>query len=417
MMRSIISPFLVLFLLLVQVSAGQSFRHTATVAPVPENNFYKVLLPPGITNYLNRQLSDIRLYDANNQEVPYLLQKEKPVQIKKLFKPYEIISHIRRENAGTTLILRNPARTKINNLSLIIKNTNVRKPASLSGSNDAQNWYGIENHYLLHSLYNRSATTEVKMLDFPLSDYEYYKLDIVDSTSAPLHILSAGYYDTYQENGKYAALSTLVFKQTDSSAVKRTYLKFTAPVPVLLDKIDLEITSPALFQREATLIEPQIYRRKRGKSYTIEEPIGQFLLKSDQKNSLQLSGLPLKEFYLIIDNEDNPPLQVKAVTGYQLNRYLIASLQKEMVYQVRFGNEKVTAPAYDLSYFKEKIPADITVLMPQDIKITATKTTGKTRAGLFTNKNIIWAAILVVIAFLGYMSYQMLNETGTTKKD
>ena len=406
------SLLLIWLLLVVQISAAQSFRHTATLAPVPEDNFYRILLPPGITSYLNQQLSDIRVYDGKNQEVPYLLQQEKPVQVKKLFKPYEIIKATRQESKSTTLILRNSARSKINNISLIIKNTNVRKPASLSGSNDAQTWYGIEDHYLLHSLYSPSGTQEVKMLNFPLSDYEYYKLDIVDSISAPLNILSAGFYDTYQEYGKYSVVPSLSFKQFDSSTVKKTYLKFTSPVPVLLDKITLEIATPTLFRREATFMEPQTYKGKRGRTYTIEEPIGQFLLTSNQENTLPLSGVLLKEFYLVISNKDNPPLQVKSVNGYQLNRYLVASLQKNKAYQLRFGDEKATTPAYDLSYFKEKIPANITVLTPQQIKINAAKTVARAGGGIFTNRNIIWGAILVVMAFLGYMSYQMLNEAG-----
>jgi hypothetical protein len=34
---------------------------------------------------------------------------------------------------------------------------------------------------------------------------------------------------------------------------------------------------------------------------------------------------------------------------------------------------------------------------------------------IFTNKNIIWIAIILVIAILGYMSFQMMKEAGKQK--
>lgn len=410
-MRIIIGLFGAIFLLTIKVGFGQSFRHTATLPPVTEANFYKILLPPGITNYLNRDLSDIRLYDRQQQEVLFLWQQEQPVQVKKLFKPYEIISKVQRENIGTSLILRNPARTKIDNISLLIKNTNMQKPAALSGSNDGQNWYGLEDQFWLHSLYSRSATAEVKILDFPLSDYEYYKLDISDSASAPLNILSAGYYDTYRENGKYTSVLPLTFTQTDSSN-RKTYLKFTAPAPVLLDKLNLKMAAPTFFRRNVTLRERLTLPRKRRREYTPPEPLAHFVLTSGSENSLPLAEFRAQEFYLVIENEDNPPLQISSATGYQLNRYLVAPLQPGTAYQLRFGNEKVAAPSYDLAYFQNKIPANSAVILPQNIQITSSGTVAKTAATWFTDKDIIWVAILGVMALLGYMSYRMLNETG-----
>ncbi|CAA9211288.1 MAG: hypothetical protein AVDCRST_MAG95-130 [uncultured Adhaeribacter sp.] len=407
-MRSFTHILGAIFLLTAQVSFSQSFRHRATIAPVREAAFYKILLPPGITAHLNRDLADLRLYDAQNHEVPYLPQHEEAVQVKKLFKPYQVVSNVRQQNRGTSLVLRNPARNKINNISLLLKNTNVQKMAALSGSNDGQNWYGIEDQYWLHSLYSQSATAEVKMLDFPLSDYEYYKLDINDSASAPLNILSAGYYDTYRENGKYTPVPQLKFTQTDSTDHK-TYLKFTASGPVLLDKLDLTITAPGLYRRPATLCERRTYRKRR-RQYTRWEPIAQYVLKSDSENSLPVPALRSQEFYLIIENGDNGPLRIETATGYGLNRYLVAALEPGNAYELRFGNEQATAPTYDLAYFKNKIPAGSAVLVPQNITIAA-KTAKPNRATWFTNKNIIWAAILGVIALLGYMSYRMLNET------
>ena len=186
-MRKLIYIFLS-WLLCSQSSFGQGFRYQASLPPAATQGFYKIALTPPIAARLKTDFSDIRLYDSARREVPYLLEREAATQSRKLFREYEIVRKTILPGGNTTLVLRNPARSKINNISLLIKNTNVRKKASLSGSNDAQTWYGLEDNYYLHSLYSPAATAEVNLLNFPLSDYEYYRLIINDSTSAPLNI-------------------------------------------------------------------------------------------------------------------------------------------------------------------------------------------------------------------------------------
>jgi len=112
----------------------------------------------------------------------------------------------------------------------------------------------------------------------------------------------------------------------------------------------------------------------------------------------------------VIDNQDSPPLQIKHIRFYLLNTYLVASLQKGQAYYLQFGDAKTKAPAYDLSYFKDNIPPQLPVIAPGEIN-TLTSPDETQSATFFRNKNIIWAAIILVIGLLGFMTYQMLQET------
>ncbi|KAA5544065.1 hypothetical protein [Adhaeribacter rhizoryzae] len=403
--------FLLLNLILgVQIAFGQNFQYQAALPPVPASGFYKIALTPAVGAHLKTDFSDIRLYDTAHREVPYILEREKPVQTRKLFREYEVVQKTLMPGGNTTLILRNPSRSKINNISLLIKNTNVRKKASLSGSNDAQTWYGLEDQYFLHSLYSQAATARVNLLNFPLSDYEYYRLIINDSTSAPLNILSAGYYDTFSENGKYTAVPHVQFSQTDSADLKQTFIFFKTPVPVHADKLLFTITNPTYYVREATLYAGQFRKKRRRKTYKTSEPVATFRLQSDQENTFTLNNFKSDDFYLVINNQDNPPLQLKNIQFYFLNTYLVASLQKNHSYHLAFGNEEVFPPNYDLAYFKDSIPGNLPLITPTRLKPLATPNAPKT-ATIFTNSNIIWVAIILVIGLLGFMTYRMLQET------
>src|SRR6187455_1941740 len=112
-------------------SQGQSFTAEAPVAPVETDGFYNIIIPPSINAHLNNEISDIRIFDAQGHEVPYVLQKELPAYHINHFVEYEILKKESKSNCCTALLLRNESRTPINNIHLIIKNAEARRKASL----------------------------------------------------------------------------------------------------------------------------------------------------------------------------------------------------------------------------------------------------------------------------------------------
>jgi hypothetical protein len=251
----------------------------------------------------------------------------------------------------------NNEKNKINNISLHIKNANVNKKVKLSGSSDSRSWYIIEDDYLLQSVYNNNTTSEVRLLDFPLSDYEYYKLEINDSLSAPLNIIKAGYYDTYTENGKYMLISKASFRQRDDTLPKQTFVGITLDQPTFIDKLEVEVAAPSLYFRQAIIYATIKEKGRKGREKLVYKSVSSAELKSGSSNTIYLSDFRAKNFHLVINNEDNPPLQIQNIKAYQLNVYLIAELRKGARYSLQFGNQAIGQPAYDLQYFTDKIPA------------------------------------------------------------
>lgn len=191
-------------------SAGrtQPFRYRATVDAVKQSGFYQILLPPGVIGHLNANLTDVRLYDGQQREVPYRLIRQQPTQTAP-FVDYELVSKQSLPNVATTVIVRNRAKSPIRSLGIVIKNTNVGKKVRLSGSSDARNWYAIDDNLWLEPTQTNQRTTETKQLSFPLSDYEYYRLTINDSLSTPLNILRVGRYALVASAGAYTAIPGL----------------------------------------------------------------------------------------------------------------------------------------------------------------------------------------------------------------
>ncbi|HSY75746.1 MAG TPA: hypothetical protein VK890_02750, partial [Bacteroidia bacterium] len=181
---------------------AQSYTWQAKLDSITSDGFYKIQLTPAITSKTQPSFSDLRIYDVQNKEVPYILQVEKPATYAELFKEYKI-SSLEKEKKLTRLILENPEKKKIDNIQLVIKNADVTNSLRLSGSDDKKQWYIIKDNYVISDVYSNQATSTVKIFDFPLSDYQFFKIEISDSASPALNILKAGYYDSYTEDAKY----------------------------------------------------------------------------------------------------------------------------------------------------------------------------------------------------------------------
>ena len=398
------------FLLITVASLAQSFRFQATVDSVQQSGFHRILLPPDVVGHLNETLTDLRLYDSQQHEVPYRLLRQQPAQTTS-FIDYEVISKKSIPNVSTRLIVRNRSKSRITSLGLVVKNTNVDKKAQLSGSSDAQNWYALDDYIWLSPTQNHVTTKEIKQIDFPLSDYEYYRLVINDSLSTPLNILQVGHYTQLASAGTYSTISNLKFSQRDSSD-KKTYVHLTSFDEVRFDKLILSVRATTPFRRQAEIGQFRTRKRKRGRIDRWFEVVRSIDLSSSlDSNVVYLPSLKTKDLYVVIANNDNPPLVINNVRAYQLTTYLLANLTANQPYQLHFSANDVAAPDYDPTPFQAVLSLNSPIINVGVIH-PVSPDSEQHIPSFFTDSRIIWPALGVVLFVLGLLSYRMLREMG-----
>lgn len=392
---------------------AQEFRASGTLEPVQADGFYKVFLSPAEATYLNETLTNSRIADSKKTEVPYLLIEESPVYRQQLFKEYEIQSKKITPGSSTTIRLYNPGQTPINNLSLVVKNAAAQKTASLTGSDDGKQWFVVREDFTFYPVNNANSVAEVRAIEFPLTNYTYYQLEISDSTSAPFNILKAGYYDQSVTHGLFTSIPDSVSISTNNQE-KRTYITLTFAAGQVIDKLELSMKGTTFFQRSGFVTTESIRKiKKREERYT--EQLENFVVRSGQTTLITFSGLKTNNLTLCIENGDNPALSIEELKAYQLNRYLIAWLAKDQSYTVGFKGKDTSPPSYDLEYFRDSIPANTQVLRINDLKPILTQTISGDPT-FFTSKTIIWIAIGAVIVLLGFMSLKLVQETSKSEK-
>jgi hypothetical protein len=390
---------------------GQEFTYEVSVKPVQESAYYRIVLSPKLLGKLNASHSDLRIYSRDGVEQPYLLRSEVAMSTKLLFKEYKIVDQEYIEDTVSYLIFHNPDKQAIDNVSFVVRNTNIQKRAKLSGSDDQENWYVIKDNYLLHSMQSSDTTSELKILSFPLSNYEYFRLEINDNLNLPINILKVGYYDYQKVIGNSAAFNFTIVNQKDS--LKKSYIKLALPEEMYLEKLKFELSGSDYYSRSARVLlkKERVDKRKKRTQYL--ESISSFNLNSNSSNEIELRGRSVDELYVEIRNKDNQPLIVDKVIGSFLNQYMVVELQENKTYVLRFGNKDLNSPDYDLGAFEKMIPVATSKISHGEIKRIEPIVDAATGEGsIFDNKYLIWLIIGGAGVFLGWISMRMVKEIG-----
>ena len=189
------------------------------------------------------------------------------------------------------------------------------------------------------------------------------------------------------------------FSCVDSADLTYVTIKFNAFYN--LDRILFKFDGPKFFKRKASLITP--WDNMPG--YSIRE----FYLSG--KTYTRFVGIKVKNLTLVIENDDNPPLKVQYVGGFQASKDLTAYLEANKTYKLTFGDSTAPAPVYDLKYFKDSIGKVIPELSVGEIKpINPPKVSSQKPLAVSGNKWIMWAILVLLLVGLSFITFNMVRK-------
>jgi hypothetical protein len=284
------------------------------------------------------------------------------------------------------------------------------------GSDDKKKWYALKERFFLSNINSAIHTTELKIVDFPLSNYRYYRIWINDKKSDPLDIVSAGYYTNTTSAPEYFRIGNGKVSQADSISRKQSYVRIDLDTVRMIDKVIWKVTGAPFYLRQASLYTERERTNKKDKNEKYLDFIASAQLNSADKNELFLPLVSVSNLVLVVENDDNPPVKIEQAELYQLKRYLTAWLKKGNDNVLKFGDGSLAVPVYDLGFFKDSIPQNIVSLQPGKI-IEKEKFTEAESTTIFTTKSIIWVAIGGIVVLLGFMSIRLVRETSARKAE
>lgn len=407
---------ILIFCLIPASLVGQDFDFHAPLAKTEGDGFYRIQLEPEVVGRCQPMLEDLRLLNESGNQVPYVIQTENRLNHDEIFIEYPIVK-LSHEDRKTYLIMENPDRVPISNVSMFIKNADSRKYARLSGSDDMEQWYVVRDHLCMQGGNSWNDVQEVKILNFPLIDYRYLKLKIYDCWVDPLNIVKVGSYDYQREEGLYINNPTVRITAVDDSIMTNTSMyRLQWDFPYQIDRLNFELEGATYFRRDAEILVKdvrQVSKRKwksgATKTYDDWQRVENFTLSSASVNAIDVRLPAEREMYLRIYNQDNPPLEIVHLGTSQLDRQMVAHLDEKSDYSLAFGNAKMYQPQYDLAYFSDKMPDEMPGLENLGIRSLAEHDLAKNEESIDA-KYLLWGVLGVIILFALFFTARMVKE-------
>ena len=209
-----------------------------------------------------------------------------------------------------------------------------------------------------------------------------------------------GKFRLYEKN------KTLV---SEEKTLKQTFIDIDLKLPVPVSMLTFFIKDTTDFYRPLTIKYLQDSTKSQDGWNYIYSTVEEGTLNSFEKNKFYLNNIVLKKIKLIIENDDNRPLQIDSVRVEGNVYSLEARFDKPAEYFLFYGNTGAFKPKYDISRFTEKIPSSTTVV-EIGVEERKNKIGISEKVSLFENKMWLWFIMTIIIIILGWFSFKMMQE-------
>ncbi len=393
------------------IAQTDGYKFYSLLDSVKTAGFYNIALTPALNAHLKTDYSDIRIVNDAGKWVPHVLHFPANERTNEAIN-WDLKFTITENTKLNTVLVIQPAQNVISNIGLVINNTAAERFCTLSGSNDSKNWFVINDSILVNPVPDDATTKNIFRIDFPTSNYTFFKIVIKNNNKDPFdikNVIEESPAIIKNENKLIPNPATAIV-QKDSNKI--SYLKIIQQQPYHFDNISIKITGVKYFYRKADLYIPFT------DNHSFANP-GQLLQSFTISNNSTLQfKIPIsnvKVFYLLINNEDNLPLTVAGVQTANNYHYITAYLEKGNNYKLIADNPIAVAPNYDLTNLTKTIPDSAVSLTAG--KIMAFKQNEITAPPEKNNKWLLWAALIAALFILLLFTQKMIKEVNKRKQD
>jgi hypothetical protein len=299
-------------------------------------------------------LADLRLFDENRREVPYLLVPPSP--------------RGRVWSAGRVLPIAPTKKTSgfevdlggaqpVDRLLLDGLPAPYLKRARLEGSGDRAHWTLLVGETTVFDLPDDQLTREE--IEFPAGEFRYLRVTWDDASSARLPLPRAARARKAAAGQAPPPLhAPLAFERTASEPGVSRY-RITSPAPNLpIVAIELSVGGGYVLRR-ARVVESRLSGGE-----MVPVPLGSAVLRRALREGLAASDLRVpvsppreSQFELVVQDDNNPPLDLAGISAiFAELPWIYFEAERGQAILARFGSPKAEAPRYDLEAVRPSLP-------------------------------------------------------------
>lgn len=411
MRKKWISFFLFSLITVCSTAQTDGYKFYSLLDSVKTAGFYSIALTPDLNAHLKTDYSDIRIVNDAGKWVPHVLHFPANERTNEAVN-WELKFVLTENTKSNTILVIQSLQNVISNIGLVINNSVAERFCTLSGSNDSKNWFVINDSILVNPVPGDVTTKNIFRIDFPTSNYKFFKIVIKNNNKDPFDITNVILHSAAinKNENKVILNPATAIAQKDSGKI--SYLKITQQQPYHFDNISLKITGVKYFYRRADLYIPFT------NNHSFANPgqlLQSFAISNNSTLQFKIPVSNAKVFYLLINNEDNLPLNVADVQTANSYHYITTYLEKGNAYKLIAGNPVAVTPNYDLTNLNKTIPDSAAFLTAG--KIMVFKQNEITATPLKNNKWMLWAALIAALFILLLFTQKMIKGVNKRKQD
>lgn len=304
-----------------------------------------------------------------------------------------------------TLSLQNPS--TIDRILLDIADANFDIEVDIEGSMDQKNWMAISKRNRLLAISNKDQNYRFTNLTFTNQNYNHYRLQF--ATTKKLNVSGARIYQALPSEGTYTSYDIVAQNTIEDKKKKSTIIDLALSHKVPISFVHFNV------------LDSLSYYRKFHCQYladSIQTPTGKQPHYITFHSGLLTSRIAMpditslvysKALRIIIENEDNPPLQIEKISVKgPVHRVVMRSDQKGDKILL-YGATTLSKPEYDIAHFNQEIPENLNILA-----LGSEQSQGMSSdviAPSYT-PNKIWIYIImgIIALILGWVSIRSLRQ-------
>ena len=305
----------------------------------------KLSLPIETLDAARPALEDLRLYDAEGIEVPFLIERAVPTRrIRQIAKSFRVSLNPNQ----TVITIETGLKQPIDGVTVESPSGNFIKPVQVEGSADGQRWQTVARALPIFRQPNGASQLR---LSIPAAAWPWLRLTVDDQRSQPIPIIGAQIEAAAAEQSPGEWLTASITGRHENPGETRLTVNLGA-ANLNLANVQIESSEP-LFARPVTLAVPQVSEDSIREQFVAQGMIYRVAVEG-QPASANLS-IPLeaqvrsRELVVLIRNQDSPPLPITGVRVERRPVHLIFLAKQGGTHHLLSGNPLCPAPRYDLA--------------------------------------------------------------------
>lgn len=384
---------------------GYSQNFKGEISDVKQSGVNQITIAPEIRAVAKNDLRYFRIIDRANNQVPYVIVDGHTS--KESYQPFAIISKENLQDSITSIIIQNEEKKEVGQFSLQIVNSALTKSYSVSGSNDAKEWFGLVENETLTNLIAAKGTSVTQTISFPANTYSFLRIIFNDKKSLPLNIKSVGIAKIQLIPDNFLEVTNFNYKISEDKDRKVTIIHFLADNSFQIEALAFDIKTD-YFNRSATIAVKRNQQIKK-RSLVYKENVAQFMLSSKKDKTIYFDAIDEKEFTVEIENQDNQPLAISAIRVLQKPVVVVARLIQNEKYRV-IVDTTLEKPNYDLGNSITEKRVNLPEVRIVNFKKLDTKKIIHVEMSFWQTNLFMWICIAFGGGVVAYFAFGLLKD-------